>query len=108
MKTTPEPGRYPYTVELYEPVVAAEADDFGHRQTTYTLRFQAAARVWTTSTTGASRDAGELTVHTPRLELLEPTDGIEVGWRLMCRGRLWTIEATEEREFNLVVTLSRI
>lgn len=106
MNAAPEPGRFPYTVDLYQPVVDPEPDDYGHQQTTYTLRFQSAARVWTTSTAGASRDAGELVVHTPRLELLQPTAGIEVGWRLIWRGRLWNIDATEERGFNLIVTLS--
>lgn len=99
-------GDYPYTVELYRPSESAQGD-YGHTQTTYKLRGQAAARVWTTSTTGASRDPGELTVHAPRLELLSPMEGIEVGWRLMWRGRMWTIDATEEREFDLVVTLSK-
>ncbi len=102
-------GEYPYTVDLHRPVVDEDTPDaFGHKTTTYKLRAQCAARVWTTSTVNQSRDPGELTVHAPRLELLNPVSGVEVGWRIIWRGKIWQVDATEEREFNLIVTLSAV
>ncbi len=101
----PEPGRFPYTVDLYKPT-EQPADAFGHIGSSFALQAQCAARVWTTSTTGSSRDAADLTINTPRLELLEPISGVDVGWQLVWRGKVWKIDATEERGFNLVVTLS--
>lgn len=100
-------GEYPYTIDLMQPT-DGQVDRFGHTPSTFKTVAQCAARVWTTSTNGATRDPGELTVYQPRLELLNPRSGIDVGWRLIWRGKIWNIEATEEREFNLVVTLSPV
>ena len=101
-------GNYPYTVELYNQVESTAENAFGHKTLANRLRGRCAARVWTTSNAATSRDAGELVTHTPRLELLEPLSGVDVNWQLKWKERMYTIVATEEREFNLVVTLARV
>lgn len=100
-------GRFPYVVELYRSSDGTP-DQYGQTTASFKLRGQAAARVWTAANSGTSSDPADLVTHTPRLLLKEPIAGIEVGWRLMWKGKLYSIDATEERGFDLLVTLSPV
>lgn len=104
---TDSAGDFPYTIDLYQPADDS-VDAFGHKVKSWSSVAQCAARVWQTSTAETSRDAAEFPVRAPRLLLREPIDGVEVGWRLMWRGRLWQLISTEERAFDLLVSLEPV
>ena len=104
---TESAGRFPYVVELYRPTAGA-ADQFGHIASTFRIQGHAAARVWTVSNTGTDSSAADLVTHTPRLLLKEPIAGIDVGWRLGWKGKLFAVDQTEERGFDVLVTLSPV
>lgn len=100
-------GKFPYTVDLYQPT-AGSADGYGHKTTSYAVVAQAAARVWTVSNASTQSDPADLVTRTPRLLLKEPIQGIEVGWRVMWKGKLFQIDATEERGWDLLITLNPV
>jgi hypothetical protein len=105
MKDSEPAGKFPLTVDLYQPTVGT-ADDFGHKPKSHTQVGQAAARIWTATTSGTNGDAADLVQRRPQLLLKEPISGIEIGWRIMWRGRLYSVDATDERGVDLLVTLS--
>ncbi len=107
MSQSESAGKFPYVVELHRPTAGAK-DGYGHKVTSYRLRGQAAARVWTVTNSGTASDPADLVTHAPRLLLKEPIAGIDVGWRLIWKGKLFQIDATEERGFDLLVTLSPV
>lgn len=100
-------GKFPFVVDLHRPTYG-NADTYGHKPATYKLAGQAAARVWTASNAGTSSDPADLVTHAPRLLLKEPLAGIEINWRVTWKGKLFTVDATEERGFDLLVTLSPV
>lgn len=104
---TESAGRFPYVVDLYRRTLG-NADAHGHKTETFKIRGQAAARVWTVSNAGVDSGPADLVTHTPRLLLKEPISGIEVGWRLLWKGKLFSIDATEERGFDLLLTLTPV
>lgn len=106
--TSSEPaGNFPYTIDLYQPTTGTR-DDLGHNPVTFANVGQCAARVWTASVSGTPSDPADLVTVQPRLLLKEPIAALAINWRVMWKGKLYSIEATEERGFDLLVTLSPV
>lgn len=107
MSQSESAGRFPYVVDLFRPRLGT-TDDYGHRDANYVLHGKAAARVWTVSNASSASEPADLVTHQPRLLLKEPIQGIEVGWRVIWKGKIYGIDATEERGFDLLVTLNPV